>query len=1367
MRTYLEGRRLHNIEIYSPPPDPEPIAVKAFPTAYGPASNATGGRGGVVVHVTNLNDSGAGSFRAALEMTVPRIIVFDVSGVITLTSRLEITSVNNSNFTIAGQTSPIGGITVVGDRVYFRDIENVIIRHIRFKGGIDAFGQTGGNDSFSAQGDAINQIFDHVTFAFDDDESASWIDENNLIDKITIQNCLFGEGWKGSLFGTDNETGTVGTNGLSFSNNLFYNNTHRLPNISIPTNGARIETINNVGWNVLYRMTVSANKYGGMKWNNINNYFNFGTNSFNMTKTNPHINNDAVSSEIYTNGNKIVASVLVDSYGVVDLPALNADNKLTHTYFYDDVPNGHAKGQQIPLSNFVDTMHPILGPNPISLKTADEALTYLSSNAGCNARLNADGSVSTNQDTLDAESLSNVRNGIFTVRKENTEYYVPAITSVTRPGGFYGTNPHIPQAYLTARGISNTSTVHNEIGVTGYTILEEYLNQVDVQLPPIDPQIVKAFPTAEGYGKNTIGGRGGRVIFVTNLNNSGPGSLREACEATGPRNVVFKVGGRINLTSTVHIENPYITIWGQSAPGDGICLSTEYPDIYKTMGIITSEVIIQHIRFRRSTIKAGGGGDSDCLWIGIGKNIVIDHCSLAWSSDGNLDITNYRSGGGGTVESNSTRNITISNCIIGPNLGDKTKSILVARSTKITFYKNFFINSRTRNPAINNPVGDGIKFDQFVEIANNFYYDHLEATTYNANDTSEDNGMYNINYLNNKALKYTSNNGSKNPLIYPNPSLLANHRRSFIVGNDANLKFTIYAKGNITPWRYDDTVGEYEFVQFGVATHHDNDKTLPLIHRSNTPIQTPLIEDQVTLLDANDIFETLKSTVGASYPTRDAEDIRAINDVETGTVSVAADFVPTFPIYNNGTPPVDSNNDGIPDSWTTANMPSGAIYSDLSPNGYTWLERYLQSLVNEPLPPDVDPPTEVLAFPDAVGFGKYATGGRGGQVIKVTNLNNSGAGSLRQALMHETGPRTITFDVSGTIDLVNAISITNGDITIAFQTAPGDGILITGAPIFIESSNVIIRYPRIRVKPDAPDNESTGLTITAWGDSIVEDIIIDHASLSWAPDPVGKNFSARTINPVEGGDGTTSGIVRKITLQHSILSESLYAFLGFGNTFDKTIYGNLFAFNDQRNIRTNYPTDNTFDFEMINNLIYGCRNITTISYGSKFSYVNNHVKESSQQSITGPAINVTSAGQGKPSQTDAYMEGNDIPSGSVEYDNSTLGTYKKNNPWKSSGIVPILASDVENSIKSHVGASLPNRDSVDNGIITKLNNNTGQVAYAGTFPTIASVSRPAGFYGVNQYIPQSFLTAKGIANTLTVHNELAPSGYTWLEEYLN
>lgn len=155
-----------------------------------------------------------------------------------------------------------------------------------------------------------------------------------------------------------------------------------------------------------------------------------------------------------------------------------------------------------------------------------------------------------------------------------------------------------------------------------------------------------AFPTAEGYGKYTVGGRGGDVYEVTNLNDSGKGSLREAIEAKGPRTVVFRISGTIELKKALTIRNPYLTIAGQTAPGDGICIK-DYP-----LNISADEIIIRHIRVR---LGDRSGRDTDAISCRHQKNIILDHVSASWSVDETMSVY-------------MCENVTIQWCMISESL---------------------------------------------------------------------------------------------------------------------------------------------------------------------------------------------------------------------------------------------------------------------------------------------------------------------------------------------------------------------------------------------------------------------------------------------------------------------------------------------------------------------------------------------------------------------------------------------------------------------------------------------------------------------------------------------------------------------------
>ncbi|WP_040281873.1 T9SS type A sorting domain-containing protein [Psychroserpens damuponensis] len=395
---------------------------------------------------------------------------------------------------------------------------------------------------------------------------------------------------------------------------------------------------------------------------------------------------------------------------------------------------------------------------------------------------------------------------------------------------------------------------------------------------------------------------------------------------------------------------------------------------------------------------------------------------------------------------------------------------------------------------------------------------------------------------------------------------------------------------------------------------------------------------------------------------------------------------------------------------------------------------------------------QTIAFPTANGFGKYASGGRGGTVIKVTNLNDSGPGSLRQALMYTSGARTIVFEVGGTITLTSALTVLDGNVTVAGQTAPGDGILIKGSMVLIQTSNVIMRY--IRFRPgNSQSNTADGLNITSWGSDIVENIIIDHCSISWADD---ENFDVRAVS---------EGKVQNITLQNSIIAESLYGAAAAKNTFNKTYYKNLFIHNTERNIAHGFPTAGMFDSEMINNLVYGVRWASSPSMGSKFTVLNNHYRKSSEVETMGTAVDATFAGSGTLSETYAYISGNITPDGMSEY-HSNLNPYIKTTPYLSSGIVAIPADQVANDILSHVGASLPKRDAVDVRLINQYNNGNGVLAYSGTYPTMQSGTVPVD--SDNDGMPNNWETQNGLnPNDASDRNFMQPDGYTNLEYYLN
>ena len=212
-------------------------------------------------------------------------------------------------------------------------------------------------------------------------------------------------------------------------------------------------------------------------------------------------------------------------------------------------------------------------------------------------------------------------------------------------------------------------------------------------------------PGVSGFGLDTKGGQGGKIIVVKNLNLNGEGSLAEALAFEGPRIIVFEVAGYIDLQKkSLKIKNPYITIAGQTAPSPGITL------IHGGLGISTHDVIIQHIKVRPG--EAGeakkGGWEVDGIGTGGAYNIIIDHCSTSWSTDENLSASGPRFEGKNPDEwrQNTSHKVTISNCIIAQGLSNSTHvkgehskgSLIHDNATDILVYGNLYADNVERNP---------------------------------------------------------------------------------------------------------------------------------------------------------------------------------------------------------------------------------------------------------------------------------------------------------------------------------------------------------------------------------------------------------------------------------------------------------------------------------------------------------------------------------------------------------------------------------------------------------------------------------------------------------------------------------------------
>lgn len=439
----------------------------------------------------------------------------------------------------------------------------------------------------------------------------------------------------------------------------------------------------------------------------------------------------------------------------------------------------------------------------------------------------------------------------------------------------------------------------------------------------------------------------------------------------------------------------------------------------------------------------------------------------------------------------------------------------------------------------------------------------------------------------------------------------------------------------------------------------------------------------------------------------------------------------------------------------------------------------------------INAPAQSIAFPNAEGGGKYTTGGRGGKLMFVDNLNDKGKGSFRKAIETE-GARTIIFRISGTIELTKTIHIKNGDLTIAGQTAPGDGICLKNYGIRVDADNVIIRY--LRVRPgDLMQKENDAITALRH-----KNIIIDHCSASWAIDEVASFYENENF-----------------TLQWCIISESLYksahhkgkhGYGGIWGGLNATFHHNLISDHTSRNPRlqgsryTNKPESEKMDFR--NNVIYNWGFNT--AYGGEEGYyniVNNYYKsgKATQTDKKSRILELTQSYYSAKYNTDTlnagwfYVQGNFVEGyPSTSANNWTEGVQKKgitesikNKSKLNSPInhTPIKYEDAQTSYKKilkHAGASI-NRDLVDKRILKEVK--SGKETFGNSFKEgkngiIDSQSEVGGWPELkstaplpdsdNDGMPDKWEKQNGLEIHKSDHNiNTLDKNYTNIELYIN
>lgn len=441
--------------------------------------------------------------------------------------------------------------------------------------------------------------------------------------------------------------------------------------------------------------------------------------------------------------------------------------------------------------------------------------------------------------------------------------------------------------------------------------------------------ILPVFPGAEGFGTRTDGGRGGIVCKVTNLNDSGSGSLRDCLEKAEPRIIIFDTGGIIRLESNLTITQPHAAIFGQTAPGDGIMI-TGTPAIKQALvTIATHDVLIQHIRFRTAPSDADDCCHAAMAIVGAagktsGKqtyNVVLDHCSFS-SASGRLLFSQH-----------DGHDITISNSILGPTLYPSTGTLPdpdnrgamfgSQGSHSISLHHNLIVHSQTQNPGF--MTGKGV-----VDIVNNLVYNWAEAGTV----ISSELGNIQANLIHNLYIRGADSDPST-------PEINA---------HEAGRNYQLFLEENLSI--RDPEQPEPLPVNFGLKDWPNNN------WESSTRFTAP----PITTFKSPTLRQKLLPGVGATLPKRDAIDARAVQDTlqTSGNIPQQCPMTPDkqpantcqtgiehWQVYAAGIPAPDRDDDGLPDSWEEQkgldpDQPDAT--ADKNVDGYTNIEEWIFSL---------------------------------------------------------------------------------------------------------------------------------------------------------------------------------------------------------------------------------------------------------------------------------------------------------------------------------------------------------------------------------------------------------------------------------------
>ena len=437
----------------------------------------------------------------------------------------------------------------------------------------------------------------------------------------------------------------------------------------------------------------------------------------------------------------------------------------------------------------------------------------------------------------------------------------------------------------------------------------------------LEQAAVPAFPGAEGAGAFTPGGRGGKVLAVTNLEDSGPGSLRHAVETEGPRIVIFRVSGIITLETPLVIAHPYITIAGQTAPGDGICVRGH------TTEINTHDVVLRYLRFRRGDLK----DRNDALGGYPVGNIIIDHCSASWGLDENLSLYRYmKQMPDGSRKKSPVENLTIQWCISSEALDLNNHAFGATWGGKnCSFHHNLFACNTGRNPSIG--------WGDHLDLRNNILFNWRHRTI----DGGDASSMVNV----------VANYYKPGPAVNNGPV-------RYRICKPQHLDMYAEAKRDGKWYVADNVVAGYPEVsadnwnggvQFDEEDAETEAELVAVMRKVRATAPIPAVP--ITQHSAEEAYARVLGQAGATLPKRDPVDVRIVNMVRTGRCTHGNGIIDLpqdvggWPEYTSSPAPTDSDRDGMPDEWEEkfglepSDSSDGA--KDADADGYTNVEEWL------------------------------------------------------------------------------------------------------------------------------------------------------------------------------------------------------------------------------------------------------------------------------------------------------------------------------------------------------------------------------------------------------------------------------------------